>query len=227
MSFSHHQKYLAIVLGAKSFNMNKYEFLEIVKPHTMTTNIRIFSLFDSLEHIRINNIDGDFVECGVWQGGNILGIISYLSHHNILRNVWLYDTFNGIINPSIHDVDFANNSAYNWIGKCDAKLELVKNIVYKPKYPKELIRFVEGDICETLLDNNNVPSKIALLRLDTDWYESTKKELEVLHPKVSKGGITIIDDYGHWKGCKKAVDEYFINPFMKEEIDYTCIRILN
>jgi hypothetical protein len=73
---------------------------------------------------------------------------------------------------------------------------------------------------------NNIPEQISLLRLDTDWYESTLKELNVLYPKITKGGICIIDDYGHWQGCKKAVHEYFNNDLPKYEyIDYTGIII--
>lgn len=207
--------------------MNVDEFLHIVKPYTMTTDVRIISLFNSLQEIMLNGIDGDFVECGVWQGGNILGMASYLSSHNIYRKIWLYDTFNGMINPTQYDVDCNNEDASAWIGGCNANIDLVKSIVYKADYPVSLIKFVEGDVCQTLQNNKNVPEKIALLRLDTDWYESTKSELEVLYPKVVKNGITIIDDYGHWKGCKKAVDEYFNSSINKEYVDYTCIRIKN
>ena len=204
--------------------MDKSKFVDIVKPYTMTTEIRILSLFDSLEELRVNGIEGELVECGVWQGGNILGIISYLSYHKIYRKVWLYDTFDGMINPGIYDVDYNNGSGNDWVGKCYADIDFVKNVINKSGYPEELINFVKGDICQTLLDEKNIPEKISLLRLDTDWYESTKIELEVLYPILTKGGILIIDDYGHWKGCKKAVDEYFLN-LQKEEIDYTCIRI--
>lgn len=206
--------------------MDKDTFLNIVKPYTMTTEVRIKSLFDSLEHIRINNLDGDLVECGVWQGGNILGIISYLDYYKIHRKIWLYDTFEGMVKPTSYDVDYNNNNGEEWIGKCSADLEFVKkHVISKSHYPKELIHYIKGDICQTLLDEQNVPDKISLLRLDTDWYLSTKLELEVLYPMVIKNGIIIIDDYGHWMGCKKAVDEYFEENFNKEYIDYTCIKI--
>ncbi len=70
----------------------------------------------------------------------------------------------------------------------------------------------------------NVPEKISILRLDTDWYESTKHELNNLFPRLVSGGILIIDDYGHFQGSKKAVDEYFeenkISSFLFR-IDYT------
>ena len=83
------------------------------------------------------------------------------------------------------------------------------------------IIYVKGLVEKTL--DGNFPEKISLLRLDTDFYESTKKELEILFPKLQSGGIIIIDDYGHWKGCKKAVDEYFVNKknIFFQQIDYS------
>ena len=79
---------------------------------------------------------------------------------------------------------------------------------FDPKYI-ETFKFIKGKVEDTLLENNNLPKEISLLRLDTDFYESTKKELEVLYPRLVSGGVLIIDDYGHWKGSKRAVDEYF------------------
>lgn len=205
--------------------MNKQEFIDIVKPYTMTTEIRISSLYDSLEEIRYKKLDGDFVECGVWKAGNILGIINYLDYHKMYYNVWLYDTFDGMINPGNWDFDLNNQSGRDWVGECYADLEFVKNVLSTSEYPKNLINIVKGDVCRTLLDDLNQPESISLLRLDTDWYESTKIELEVLYPKILKNGILIIDDYGHWKGCKKAVDEYFKDSILIEEVDYTCVKI--
>jgi hypothetical protein len=205
--------------------MKKNDFIEIVKPYTMTSEYRISALFDSLEYIRINEIEGDFVECGVWKGGNILGILKYLEYHNMMSsNIWLYDTFNGMTEASEFDIDHKNNSGKVWEGKCDATLDYVKNVVKLSDYSESKIKFVVGDICETLNFEKNIPNKIALLRLDTDWYSSTKKELEVLYPLLQKNGNLIIDDYGHWKGCKKAVDEYFQNKLKFEKIDYTGIK---
>jgi O-methyltransferase len=209
--------------------MDKTTFTNIVKPNTMTTEERIHSLFDSLEYIRKNNIDGDLVECGVWKGGNILGIISYLHFYGIYRNVWLYDTFDGMINPSEHDLDHNGSLPYEWVGKCKSDLDYVKGILKVCDYPENMIKFVKGDICLTLEDDINIPKKISLLRLDTDWYESTKKEMQILYPKLVNNGILIVDDYGHWQGCKLAIDEYVkqhnIN-FDKIHIDYTCIKYI-
>ena len=97
------------------------------------------------------------------------------------------------------------------------------------KLPNDILVYIIGDICETLNYENNTPKKISLLRLDTDWYQSTKKEMEVLYPKLVNNGVLIVDDYGHWKGSKKAVDEYLIDnkiQYKMEKIDYTGIKII-
>lgn len=206
--------------------MNIDYFYRIVSPHSMTSQKRIHGLFNSLEYIRNNNIEGDMIECGVWKGGNIFGILSYLKHHNMTNvNVWLYDTFGGLTKPT--EKDFTNSKGYNnqqvmelWESNkiddttnnwCYSDFESVKTLMDSTDYPTDKIKYIIGDICETLKYDTNIPDKISLLRLDTDWYESTRVEMEILYPKVVDKGIIIIDDYGYWSGSKTAVDEYYNN----------------
>ena len=103
--------------------------------------------------------------------------------------------------------------------------DVKKNI--EPYKQNLTVNMIKGDIVETLKDNSNLPSSISVLRLDTDWYESTKVELEKLYPKLSSGGVLLIDDYGHFKGCRKAVDEYFKDdlPYL-HYVDYSCRVII-
>jgi O-methyltransferase len=110
-----------------------------------------------------------------------------------------------------------------YLCKCDLD-SVIHNINSNTEYPKDLIKYHVGDILKTKF----IPDKISLLRLDTDWYESTKFELDNFYDKVSIGGIVIIDDYGHWSGCKKAVDEFLlIHPEIEiEKIDYTGIKFI-
>jgi O-methyltransferase len=212
--------------------MNKAIFNQIVSPYSMTTTPRINCLYDSLEFVRNNNISGDYVECGVWKGGNILGIMNYLEYHcYTTNNIWLYDTFQGMTEPENIDIDLNNNKAENILHQvfCLSPLDEVKRNLSSSKYPTDKIKYIIGDVCQTLSQINNIPEKIAILRLDTDWYASTKMELEVLWEKLEIGAPCIIDDYGHWKGCKKAVDDFFEKLPLKhtyEIIDYTGIRIL-
>lgn len=211
--------------------MNIQYFRDIVTPHTMTSQSRIDYLFDSLEYVRNKNLVGDFVECGVWKGGNIFGILQYLNYYKLINsNVWLYDTFEGMTSPEDIDVDLNNNKASDILHQvlCESPLEEVKNLLNLSSYPKEKVKYVIGDVAKTLLIEENIPKKIALLRLDTDWYQSTKIELEVLWDRLEPGAPCIIDDYGHWNGCRKAVDEFFEKlqkNYKVEKIDYTGIRI--
>jgi len=210
--------------------VNQKIFIDIVKPFTMTSIERIVELFNSLEYIRLNKIDGDFVECGVWRGGNILGIMEYLHFYNMTdRHVWIYDTFQGMTQPEEIDVDLNDNKASTILQEviCYSSIDEVKKNLSISSFPNEKIKYVVGDVCETLDVNTNIPNKISLLRLDTDWYKSTKKELTVLYPKLITHGILIVDDYGHWRGSKTAVDEFFLNQNINiTEIDYTGIKIV-
>lgn len=193
---------------------------EDVKPFTMTSLERGYALYKAVEYICMNRIPGDFVECGVWKGGStMLMALSLLEFHDTSRTLHLYDTFSGMTEPTAEDVIAWNNRSVlekweedrsgvkdnfgSWaIGKEEVALNMNTT-----GYPGESIRYVPGDVSETL--DLGVPEGLALLRLDTDWYRSTAKELEVLYPKLASGGVLIVDDYGHFKGARQAVCEYF------------------
>ena len=134
------------------------------------------------------------------------------------REIYLYDTFSGMSAPTNIDVSYDGESAQkihhynkmsnNLAGLLCSSLEEVKSNVYSTGYPNERFHFIQGKVEDTLPENT--PEKIALLRLDTDWYESIKHELIHLFPLLSHKGVIIIDDYGRWHGVKKAVDEYIL-----------------
>lgn len=181
-------------------------------------------------HVVLNNIPGDFVECGVWRGGQSIVAAKTLEYFDSNKRLWLYDTFEGMTAPSQYDVDYLGRVAENKEGSKSrtiqndwvyADLEEAKRNINEFDINISLLSFIVGDISKTLTEKRHIPEKISILRLDTDWYESTKKELEVLYPLLSPGGILIIDDYGHWGGSRKAVDEYFKNSKMLIPIDYT------
>jgi hypothetical protein len=143
------------------------------------------------------------------------------------RKIYLYDTFEGMTMPGDNDGDWekteweknkVNEQINNW---CLAPLEDVQANMATTGYPKENIFFIKGKVEETI--PGTLPGKISLLRLDTDWYESTKHELNHLYPLLEKGGILIIDDYGAWPGARKATDEYFAanGPVYLNRLDYT------
>jgi hypothetical protein len=145
------------------------------------------------------------------------------------RVVWLYDTFEGMTKSEDVDVDLNGHSGSVWEGQCDSSLDEVRSILSVSSFPVKNIRYVVGDVCDTLGEPVNLPSSISLLRLDTDWYKSTKKEMEVLYPLLRERGVLIVDDYGHWRGSRQAVDEYFTalgSVPVIEQIDYTGIKIV-
>lgn len=194
------------------------EIYNQVSPYTMTGPLRVSSLVSSIEYISKAKLEGDIVECGVWRGGSIMAsVIKLMELNDVERDVYLFDTFEGMSEPTESDVSvYGHNAVEEYDGwtesaedesvMCYAGIEEVKNNLSKTGYPKEKINFVKGKVEDTL--PQNAPEKIALLRLDTDWYESTLHELEHLYPRLQPGGVLIIDDYGFWEGAKKAVDEY-------------------
>lgn len=183
----------------------------------MTSAERLWALIRAVRYVVDNAIPGDFVECGVWRGGSAMAIALTLKDLGAERQLWLYDTFAGMTAPTGNDVQAGTGkSAGHLLSRarkdesnkvwCIASLDDVTANMASTAYPPERVVYRVGDVAETLLDAR--PAEIALLRLDTDWYESTKVELEVLFPLLRPGGVCIVDDYGHWEGARQAVDEY-------------------
>jgi O-methyltransferase len=211
-----------------------FKIYQMCKDYTMTTIEASYSIYKSIEYLLHNNVQGDFVECGVWRGGSCMFIAFTLLHFGEKnKKIYLYDTFSGMTEPQNIDVDFMGHSAKELLSQAKkiqkfditacADIEDVRSNLYSTGYPEENIIFVQGKVEETI--PQTIPEKICLLRLDTDWYQSTYHELRYLYPIVSQGGIIIIDDYGHWRGAKYAVDSYLeqngIN-ILLNRIDYTC-----
>ena len=195
----------------------------------MTTKIRMWSLLNSINYVSNNNIKGDFVECGVWKGGNLILYQLLNQKKNLNKKIYGYDTFEGMPLPSKYDLKYDGRSALHEYNKreksddgwCKSTLESVKVNISKASSLKD-VYLIKGKVEKTLLLNENIPQKISILRLDTDFYESTKVELEVLYPRLEKNGILIIDDYGYFKGARKAVDEYFKKKPFLIYVDHTC-----
>lgn len=201
-----------------------------VKPYTMTSTERLWTMWQAMNHIAAANITGDVVECGVWKGGNLALAGIACEARGLERTIYGFDTYAGMSDPTEKDVSAAGKSAaqkFNDLQRndhnewCYSPIEEVRaNIAQATKYDR--YRFIIGKCEDTLQDAANLPNKIAVLRLDTDWYESTKAELEVLYPLLVSGGILILDDYGHWGGARQAADEYFATrPALLSRIDYT------
>lgn len=185
-----------------------------VEPYTMVNGRGTIFTHRVVKYIDDNNIPGDIVECGVYRGGQIMTAALTCQQP---RHFWLYDTFTGMTDPGPHDVRKGNHATelkkwkkhvvnHNW---CRADYDIVEENVGQV-LARDRFTLIKGDVCETL-KQGPWPDAIAFLRLDTDWYDSTRAELEVLYPRVSAGGMIVFDDYHSWDGAKKAVDEFFGN----------------
>lgn len=206
----------------------------LTKPFTMTSPECIVTLIRSIQYILTKSIPGDIVECGVWRGGSMMAsAITLLNAKDTSRSLYLYDTFQFFqdIRGIDKDIDYKGESASDEIKRINAEniyfvgisLDAVQSVLNRTRYPEDKIHYVKGKVEDTI--PSTLPERISLLRLDTDMYESTKHELEHLYPLLSVGGVLIIDDYGHWMGAKKAVDEYFSEnniPVYLHRVDYSC-----
>lgn len=214
------------------------EIVERALPLTMTGVARLQAVVAAVRDCERRGVAGAFAECGVWRGGSVLAMILTLQEIGTTdRDIYLYDTFEGMTAPTELDVSEIDGSALEtwrraeeagerpWSQLFDPESfneEAVRSTLLETGYPAERIHLVAGPVEETL--PAQAPDSLALLRLDTDWYESTRHELLHLYPRLAAGGVLIVDDYGHWEGARRAVDEYFAeNPPrpVLSEIDYT------
>jgi len=187
---------------------------------TMVSREQMFATMISCKYAVINNIPGDFVECGVWRGGNAILAAGIFKIYGSDKNVWLFDTFNGFLDNNNQSEEFLTKNdissdtmlytqnLYYDNRFCGNSLDDVKTNFNRYCLLSDNIHFIRGDILQTL-DSNEIPSVVSVLKLDTDLYSSTLMELKVLYPLLTTGGVLIIDDYGLYNGLRTAVDEYF------------------
>lgn len=199
---------------------------------TMLSLEALYTLFSSSKYVVTNGIPGAIVQCGTWRGGSARLILETLRMSlDMNRDVYLYDTFEGMPQPGPEDRHGATNepatqiihrhpSSGRWLSVPE---QVVWSTVVASGYPTEKFRLIKGLVEETV--PGTVPERIALLHLDTDWYSSTRHELVHLFPRLSTGGVIVIDDYGGWKGARKATDEYFASTgeaILLARVDWTC-----
>jgi O-methyltransferase len=207
-------------------------------PYTMTGVPRLQALIDSVRYVVARELPGAFAECGVWRGGSVMAMISTLADAGAEpRDIWLYDTFEGMTEPTEHDVSDVDGSALKTWKEAQARGERPWNELFSSEvfnedqvretllatgYPAERLHLIRGPVEQTLPEQAP-PGELALLRLDTDWYESTRHEMEHLYPLLRPAGVLIVDDYGHFEGAKRAVDEHFAahGSLLLNRIDYT------
>lgn len=215
------------------FSPSDLALIKFVGPFTMTSPERIHALVNAVRWIAGEKLPGAFVECGVWRGGSMMVVARTLLDSDVSdRDLYLFDTYEGMTAPTAEDRDHQGRSAMAYFARkrtrddsadwIRATKEEVRANLARTQYPAERLHLIKGKVEQTI--PAYAPDSIALLRLDTDWYESTKHEMEHLWPRVIPGGICIIDDYGHWAGSRRAVDEYFSSRGMRvlmHRIDYS------
>jgi O-methyltransferase len=226
--FKHHA--LTMAEYRKQFRDMDDDFFPIFercKDYSMTDIEKLFAIYKAVEYVTANGTPGAIVECGVWRGGSMMcAALSLLHFKDSDRPLYLYDTFEGMTAPMAIDVDIDGASARDLMPGYDfvaVGREEVESNIYSTGYPRAQIHFVKGKVEDTL--PGRAPTSISLLRLDTDWYESTYHEMRCLFPLLSKGGILIQDDYGHWQGAREATDKYLSEnkiPLLLHRVDYSC-----
>lgn len=187
--------------------------LNIFAQRALSTKETVYNSFGLAEDMILKNVEGDFVECGVFAGTQVAAMSHAIQKHNSKKKVHCFDSFEGIPMAGKHDIEIrgcigkpTEEGALKTTGVSACSLEQVRAHLKEWGFPMEYFHFYKGWF------QNTVPScnidKIALLRLDGDLYESTKVCLEHLGPRVQKGGVIIIDDWA-LDGCQKAVREWW------------------
>ena len=231
----------AIGLHNRTFDLSQDMLATIARcqPFTMTSFERLAALCGAVEYAVANDIPGSFVECGVWKGGSSMAAaLTYLEWSRSDVDLYLFDTYEGMSDPTERDTEarsgkkaealLKNASKDQGIWAC-AQLNEAQANLHSTGYPAERMHFIKGKVEDTIPES--APEAISILRLDTDWYQSTKHELVHLYPRLSPGGVLIIDDYGHWAGARQAVDEYIKEHKLRvllHRIDYTgrmCVKM--
>jgi O-methyltransferase len=192
---------------------------KIVLPHTLVGTQRVRNLYGLAQRIEEEKIPGDVVECGVYNGGTAAVLARTASHSQMGRTVWLFDSFQGMPQTTERD----GVQAKEYVGKVLGSPEQVQELLRKVGADLNRVKIIQG-FFEDSFPKVQIP-QIALFNIDADWYESVKLCLEKFYDSVVQDGFIAIDDYGHWPGCRQAVDEFFKSrglAYELQEVDYTA-----
>ncbi|HEY7298440.1 MAG TPA: TylF/MycF/NovP-related O-methyltransferase [Xanthobacteraceae bacterium] len=205
------------VAKQRKFELTDPEFFalyERVRPYTMTSIERLYAMHNAVEYVARAGVSGAIVECGVWRGGSMMmAALTLAALGKIDRELILFDTFAGHPRPN-PERDLKDHYEF-WLQRrrtdessswAEATLEEVRANLSSTGYPLDRMKLVKGIVQASI--PAAAPEAIALLRLDTDWYDSTAHEMRHLYPRLVPGGVLIVDDYGEMQGQKQAIDEF-------------------
>ncbi len=197
----------ADLVGLRDVSPAVKRIIERTSPYTKTPSVRVVALCHSVDYVVEHGIPGAIVECGLWRGGSLMAAALQLAELGVTdRRLYGFDTFAGMTSPTVEDGEFQMK---RWRKEGvpreqrpenlapGTSLEGVRDLLGRTAYPEKQIHLVKGPVEETL--PGNAPPQISVLRLDTDFYNSTLHELIHLYPRLSPGGILIVDDYGAWR----------------------------
>jgi cephalosporin hydroxylase/glycosyltransferase involved in cell wall biosynthesis len=203
--------------------------LAAVRPFTLLSEERLFSLYALTRQICIDDIPGNLVECGTFRGGAIALMAAVVKRYSQRpRRLYAFDTFTGMPDPTEadrHDGIPANDTGFG-AGTLAAPVEEFLNVVCQNLDVQDIVTAVPGLFADTLPQYKGAIADIALLHADGDWYESTMDIFNHLYDQVVPEGYLQIDDYGHWEGCRQAVQEFERcrnHLFDLRRIDYTGV----
>jgi O-methyltransferase len=190
----------------------------------------LYHVYRSLRYILENRIDGDIVECGVYLGGTVMFAAEICRRHDVSneRQIFALDTFGGFVSRIEGvDNDYEGNPICQPNLKPNDFTDKATNNMRSVGFDQTRLHILKGDVAKTI---PTLPQRsIALLRLDTDTYETTKLELNLLHDRVTRGGVVIIDDYGYNVGCAQAVKEFahgrMILPMRQDRFGRSWVKV--
>lgn len=200
----------------KDYDDDIQAIIRAVREYSMTSPEKLHALIGATRYVARHGIEGAIVECGVWRGGSMHAVARTLDAMGVHdRELYLYDTFEGMTEPTDKDRSHDGRPAAERLAAADrrksriwayASVEDVQTGFENVPYPGERLHFIKGPVEETI--PAQLPPQISILRLDTDWYESTAHELTHMYDRLVSGGVLMIDDYGHWQGSRVATDEF-------------------
>jgi len=200
------------------------KLMHAVKPrYTMVTNKNLITLYSLVQRVNSLSLEGDIVECGVWNGGSaaIMGLANTIQKENdINRPIWLFDSFQGLPQASQKDGAIERSSYFEGWNK--GEISKVEHVFAKLGVPLDKVTIIPGWFDKTL---RAAPiNQIAILHIDADWYDSVKLVLDVFYDKVVPGGFIILNDYNTWEGCNKALNDFLTERQLQDIIVITEVE---